>query len=334
MALVSLGDMAQTFLMRRHTTEAKASLQRHLIEVTTGQAADLTRQVRGDHSPLNGIDASLSRLQGYASVTTELGLMTQAMQTALGTIDDLAAGLAPALLNAASPGNQTLVNTTAADAHQRFATVVSTLNARIGDRSLFAGQATERPALADAESILSSLDTAIAGLGTAQDIETAIGGWFDDPAGYATLAYQGAGAMAAVAVADGEQAQARLTAMDPALRNTLKGLAMAAMLDRGVLSGAPAARADLANRAGQVLISGQTGRTQMAADLGVVEAQIAAAGIRNTTETSALGIGRAAIVSVDPYEAATRLQDTETQLETLYTLTARLSRLSLMDFLR
>jgi flagellar hook-associated protein 3 FlgL len=334
MALVSLGDMAQTFLMRRHTTEAKAALQRHLTEVSTGQAADLTAQVRGDHSALNGIDASLARLQAYASVTTEMGLIAQSMQTALGTIDDLASGIAPTLLSAASPTNPTIVNATAADAHQRFETVVGLLNARIGDRSLFAGQGTQGPAIADAETILAALEAAITGLTAVSDVETAISDWFDDPMGYAAQAYLGTAPLTPVTIAEGERSQTAITALDPDLKTTLKGLAMAAMVDRGALAGAPVARAELAMRAGQVLISGQTGRTQMAADLGVVEAQISAAATRNTAETSALNIGRAGIVSVDPYEAATRLQDTETQLETLYTLTARLSRLSLVDFLR
>ncbi len=334
MALVSLGDMAQTFLMRRQTVDTKVALQQHLTEVTTGQAADLTRQVRGDHSALNGIDASLTRLQGYASVTAEVGLMAQATQTALGTVNDLAADLAPMLLSAASPGNGTQLNATASEAGQSFATAVSTLNARIGDRSLFAGQATQGRALVDADAILSALQTAISGLVTVQDVATAVTTWFADPAGYAAVAYRGAGSLAPLDLADGEQAQVGVTAMDPAIRNTLTGFAMAALLDRGVFAGVPAARAQLADRAGQMLLSGQADRTQMAADLGVVEAQIGSASTRNMAETSALGIARLAIVSVDPYEAATRLQETQTQLETLYTLTARLSRLSLVDFLR
>jgi flagellar hook-associated protein 3 FlgL len=37
---------------------------------------------------------------------------------------------------------------------------------------------------------------------------------------------------------------------------------------------------------------------------------------------------------VDPYEAATKLEAAQSQLEALYTVTARLSRLNLVDFLR
>jgi flagellar hook-associated protein 3 FlgL len=36
----------------------------------------------------------------------------------------------------------------------------------------------------------------------------------------------------------------------------------------------------------------------------------------------------------DPYQAATELELAQTQLEAVYTLTARLSRLSLSDYLK
>jgi len=37
---------------------------------------------------------------------------------------------------------------------------------------------------------------------------------------------------------------------------------------------------------------------------------------------------------VDPYEATSALTDAQTKLEALYTVTARLARFSLVDFLR
>jgi flagellar hook-associated protein 3 FlgL len=39
------------------------------------------------------------------------------------------------------------------------------------------------------------------------------------------------------------------------------------------------------------------------------------------------------LLSVDPYETATKMQEMQTQLQTLYAITARAARLSLVDFL-
>mgnify|MGYP006193710875 CR=1 FL=1 len=55
---------------------------------------------------------------------------------------------------------------------------------------------------------------------------------------------------------------------------------------------------------------------------------------RNSAEITALELARAKIVSVDPFEAATKVKEAQTQLEMIYAVTARLSSLSLMEYLR
>jgi flagellar hook-associated protein 3 FlgL len=122
--------------------------------------------------------------------------------------------------------------------------------------------------------------------------------------------------------------------LDPAIRDTLASFAMAALLDRGMLAGNAEERARLAQRAGQELLTSEDARITLAARIGSVEAQIEAARTRNGAEETALGILRSDIGSVDPYEAATRLEAARSQLESLYLVTARVSRLSLVEFLR
>ena len=51
-------------------------------------------------------------------------------------------------------------------------------------------------------------------------------------------------------------------------------------------------------------------------------------------EATALGLARADLIAVDGYDAASRLKETETRLQTIYALTARLSELSLANYLR
>lgn len=334
MTLVSLGDMAHAFMLRRQNTAMKADIQRLATEVTTGLTTDVGKTVRGDVSPLAAIQTSLTRIDAYRAVTAEVGLTAGAMQTALATVEDLATGLAPSLLSGTNSGETALIGGVAADARQRFETAVSALNARLGDRTLFAGDRPDGPALAGADTILTALESEIAGLTTAADIATAIAAWFDAPTGFAATAYLGGAPTAPVPIAPGDSAELTLTAADPVLRDTLRGLAMAALLDRSVLPAAPAERADLARIAGETLMESQTGRALLAARVGTIEARIEAAATRNAAEASGLEIARAGLLSVDPYETATALERTQTQLETLYAITARLSRLSLVDFLR
>lgn len=334
MPMISLGDMAQSFMLRRQTTDLKSDLQRLTTEMATGQATDIGRQVGGDYSPLAGVDTSLARLQGYKASTSEAALLSSAMQTVLGTVESMASSLGPALLAASSTGTSLQINAVATEARQKLATTVALFNTDISGRSLFAGQATDGRAVLEVDALLLALDTEIIGATSALDVETRIAAWFSAPSGYASVGYLGDDALRPLNVAPGETADLGFTAADPGIRDTLKGLAMAALLDRGALAGNMQARADLARKAGESLVSSQTSRTDMAARLGTAEGQIQAAIARNSAETAALQIARTEITGVDPYETASKLEATRQQIETMYALTARLSRLSLVDFLR
>jgi flagellar hook-associated protein 3 FlgL len=67
--------------------------------------------------------------------------------------------------------------------------------------------------------------------------------------------------------------------------------------------------------------------------VGTTQAQIVSAVTRNGAEESALEIARAGIVSADPYDAASRLEELQTRIEALYLITARVSRLSLSEYI-
>lgn len=332
MAMLSVGDLAQSFLMTRQSTALKSELQRLSNEVTTGVAADAARHLGGDFGALAGIDTSLARLAGYKSVTTDLGLFAGGMQAALGLVDSLASDLGQSLLAGATTSPPSRIDALGVEAAQKLESVVSGFNALLGDRSLFAGTATATTPLPNAGALLTTLEGIVASARTADEVDTALTEWFAAPTGFA-VAYRGGPPMASVSIGPGEAVHIDITAADPAVRDTLKGIAMAALLDRGILADQPSARAAIVKRSGEILSQSQTDRSLLTARLGTFEAQIDRAAQRNSAEASALQIARSDLLSVDGYEAASRLQQTETQLETLYTLTARLSRLNLVNFL-
>ncbi len=333
MTSMSYGDLAHSYLLRRQNVTTKAEMQALQTEVVTGQSRDITAKVRGDVAPITGIDATLSRVEGYQTLAREQLLVTGAMQAALNTVHDLSSNLAEFLIGASTGVLESRVTAAGATARANLETVVSALNTRFGDRSLFSGMATSSPALADSDLILDAAETAITGALSASDIEAALTTWFDDPAGFAADAYQGGDPLAPVNVAVGETAAMNITALDPAIKATLKGLVMAALLDRGVMSGQPQVRQDMANRAGLSLLQTNTDRAYLTGRLGAVEAQIESAAARNSAESTSLKIVRNEITTVDGYDVASKLQDTQSQLEKIYTLTARMTRLSLMDYL-
>jgi flagellar hook-associated protein 3 FlgL len=334
MSRTSLGDLTHSFVLRRQATDLKAAAQRLSSEVTTGRVADTAHAVAGDLVPLSGIETSLTRLQAYRSATTEAGLFASGMQEALGVLDRLSGDLATSLVTASNSGHGAIIAAAGADAAERFDAAISTLNTRLGDRSLFSGMATSQPALAPSGTILAALDAQIAGAATAGDAAAAVAAWFAAPSGFAATAYLGAGPMSPLPVSPEDEVRLEVTAMDPTILRTIEGLALAALIDRPSAPASNTERTALARLAGERLISGQTDRAGLAARVGTAEARIDAAVQRNDTEKSALEIVRAGILAVDPYAAASELEAVQTQIETLHAITARLARLSLVDFLR
>lgn len=333
MTILSIGDLSQSFMLRRQTGHLKTDLQTLAQEMTTGLVADATRATKGDFAQLNAMAGSIARLASFATATNEASLYASAMQSALGAVSDLANGLNNSLFLTPSLSQPATIDMIGSDAEGKFRTAISMLNTRLGDRALFAGVATDRNPLAGADTILSALDTAIAGAISTGDVKAVLDDWFANPAGFLAIAYQGGAPLSPLPIGNGETADLGITAADEGLRDTLKGLAMATMLNRGALSGQPEARAALAEQAGATLLSAQPKLINTAATLGLAENRISTTAIRNASERSALELARNAIISADPYETATRLQDAQNQLETLFAVTARLSRLSLTDYL-
>lgn len=334
MAMISLGDLSQSFILRRHNADLKAAVTRLSTEVTTGQVSDAGKHLSGDLSGLTGIDSALARLGAYSRAASDAAFFSGAMQNALSAVQDITSDLVPTLLSVTSAGNTQSVLTVAREAQQAFEAAVGLYNTRLGDRALFSGDETATTPLPPADQLFQQMETAIAGALTVQDMETALDTWFAAPTGFLAAGYQGGGALAALPVGPGQTAQIDITAADPAIRETLKGLGMVALLARGLFTGSPAEQAAVVLRSGEVLAAGQNSRALLAGRLGTAEGQIEGARVRNENERSALQIARTGLLSVDPFDAAANLQEKQGQLEMLYTLTARLSRLNLVDFLR
>jgi len=85
--------------------------------------------------------------------------------------------------------------------------------------------------------------------------------------------------------------------------------------------------------AARVAGEGVQGITSLQSKLGVAQNRIASADDRMTRLSAVLSDQLGALEGVDPFEAASRVTELTTQLETAYALTARLERLNLLNYL-
>ncbi|NBZ88381.1 flagellin [Stagnihabitans tardus] len=335
MTYYTMGDLAQYRMLSGQGARLRAQMNELSVEATTGLVADRTERLRGNYVQVAGIESRLNQIAAYRTVTSEQLILTAGMQTALSTVGDQTKGLSAALLAGVSSQSELRIEALSNQANATLSSTLSALNARIGERALFAGTTTNSATFGSAEDLMSALETAVTASGavSAVDVQAAVDDFFDDPAGFEAVMYKGSEATGPLPIGPEETAQIDVTGMDPAIVGMLKGIAMAGLLSRGVLAGSTLARSDLMKKAGESLAGTQELLAGLSAHLGTTEAAMQNAATRNDAEKNALETARLNLLSVDQYEVASKYQETQGQLQELYTLTSRASRLSLVDFL-
>lgn len=332
MTTVSIGDMAQMFLLRRYNTTTSRELGDLTADLSRGTVADPGRHLGGQISALAAVESALSHTTARAAAADLGATRATAMQASFGRFNSAAGSNAVALLRATQSAEPSGLATVARAARAAFEDAVAALNTRTADQSLFAGTATDRAPLPDAAALLAAAKAAIGPSALPADAATAIDAWLADPNGFRAQVYRGTSDTSPVALGPEESAALDVTAADPALRGSLKGLILGALMSDPDYASQNNQTA-LARLAGDSLIASANDRTILSARIGVSEERLSVAQSRHAAELLVLQQGRSNLIGVDSYETTTRLRATEARLEMIYTLTSRLSRLSLADYM-
>lgn len=334
MSNLGLGDRAQLFSLTRHNAALRERMATLTHEVSTEQAADPVAHLRGDTAPLADLNRRLALAGdwGRAAVETEtrLGLM----QDVLGAAEESRVGLVTDLISATTGGTASAHSLVAARAAGVFADVATALNGRAGQASLFSGTATDEPAMSPPGIMMAAIRMAAAGATSAAGVTAALDAWFGPGGGFETTGYLGATTDLTRPVDDGTTIALAARADDPALRGLLKAASAAALAADPVLALPEEEAKVLLASSRDALLSVAAPLTDLRAGLGAAQARVDEAQARHAARASAYAILRVEMIVVDPYETTTALEAVRLQLETHYTLTQRLSQLSLVGFLR
>lgn len=335
MTFTSVGDRSLQFNTMRATTQIKTRLSILTEEMGSGLAHDLTGHLRGDTARLADVDHRLNLITGFSSTATEAGQTLTAMQTTLQGVESTRSQLAAQLVALPSSAMPNHISNAIGSGRGAFDNIIRAMNTTLGNRSLFAGAATDTIPLAEPDAMIASLSAAVAGSVTANDVQTAINTWFDSPTGgFATMGYLGDTGPALTRRIDTDTSvQLDGRADDPAIKALLKAAATAAMAGDSGLTLTDTVKSDLLRGAGLALLSAAQPLVNIQARLGIAEQTVEETTVRHSAQKTAYGIMRNDLVSADPYDTAAELQQVQKQLETHYTLTARLSRLSLVEYI-
>lgn len=336
MTFTTFGDLAQFQLLRRDGAQLRADMSRLTSELSSGRTADLGRAVGGDFSTLADITRSLRLNASFSASVTEAAIAADGRQAALGRVASEIEGFAPQLLSITGAGSLSNLQTNLDGATERFEQAVNALNTRLAGRSLFSADDPKASPLISGDAILTELRTLVTGTPDAATAEADVRAWFTDVGGgYETLAWQGgAGNAPQVLLSEGQSAATGVTALDPAIRETLIGMSLAALASEGATGLPEPEFRTLVEASANQMLRSQDALIDLRARLGGEEARIEEARVASEATRTSLQIEYGKITEADPYRSATDLETVSTRLESLYILTSRLSRLSLTEYIR
>ncbi|MGB5865952.1 MAG: flagellin [Sulfitobacter sp.] len=331
---ISSGDLAQSFSMQTRNTALKQDIQRLTEELSSGRIADVRQAVGGNTAYVNDLERSLTKLDGYGLATVEAGQLADGMQTALSRIGTLNIDFRSTLLSSSNSGLDLDAQNVLSEARNALDGVIGALNTSIAGRMIFAGTATETRPVASSETLRTSLSAAVAGAGSVDDILAAAQNWFDDPAGYGTIGYLGSNtALSPITLSDTETTQIDVRGDNPKVQDMLRHLAIISLAGDPALGLSQVQQKELIQKTTGGVFAAVDAMTSLQAEVGLSEHRIEAASVRQSAERSSLEIARSNLLSSDPFQTATELEQVQFQLQSLYAITSRMSQLSLVNFL-
>lgn len=326
-----------TLLQYSRLTNAAADLKSRAeqarTEMVTGRIADLKAELGGKVGDVHLLSKAISDVTARQDAATRALGRAQASQTALTLSEEGIVTMGADILSAVGQNHEPSINIAGTKAKLQLDAAISAFNTRYEGRSLFSGDAADLPALADAETLLTDIRAIFTGAADNAQLQTDLDFYFNDPAGgFETTIYTGGtGDAARTEIADGELVDYSAKADEQAVRDLLRHLATVVVADEqtGFVD-----RNEALSTAAGGLIQASSDIIAVRARIGASEERIAAAQTRLETEETAYSLTYNEHTARDPYEAATRMQQIESQLEASYIVTSRISLLSLANYLR
>ncbi|MGY6706003.1 hypothetical protein [Roseinatronobacter sp.] len=331
---LALGDMARSQAMRHNSATLKRQLTSLQQELISGHVNDKLRRTGGEPALLSGLQRSMTLAQTNQANASVIVAFLDAQQEALGRVSSIAQEKAAYLIRPELFATDDRLPGAIDRVDNALRDITTLLNSKIAGKSIFAGSESDRAALRDVDSIISSIVSTIPAGADYQIIDQIVTDWFEPGGQFEVEHYLGGAEKGApVALGDGYNLRLELTASDPAIRGILAELTKGAVLKQGLLAGEPDQQRQLLKNIGAGLLSAASAFQFTQENLGLKQAyaEEARADAEATNISSQMALNT--LLGVDEYDVASRMNDAMAQLDKIYLMTARLSRLSLSEYL-
>lgn len=327
----ALPDLISSGLMSRYVVDTQNALNDAAQEAITGRRIDVADATRGQiGNPLRA-----QRLLDQASssgvrLSLGAGRLAQASES-LEAVRLTVVPLSVSTLQAARASERSGVETSAESARSLLDATVSSLNTRFDNRYVFGGDDAASAPLTPADDLLALVGADVSAATTQADKLAAVDAFFAPGGGFESSVYRGGIDDAApLTLPDSSVVPATIRADADGVRDLLKGLVLVSLSET---FGIDDARAWMEQGA-TLIKDSESFLIEAEAAIGNGINRIEAAQERELRSVRLAEEALYRMVGRDQFEAASRVQALEGQLEAIYALVGRLGRLSLVNFLR
>lgn len=329
-----LSTLVTTRNMQSLVTKLNREYLTSSMESVSGRVANLAEAMRGDVGKIHLIEKAIADNKSWTEAMELTRNDFAVAQNTLEVTRERASDMAADIEAAVGLENETSLDAIASSAAEDLQLLVDSLNSAFSGRQLFSGAKTDTPPISSADQIVTDVKAIVAGGADAAAIEAALDTYFNDPAGvFQTTIYQGSTADAPDRqVSANQRVGMEVKATDKAIRDTIRGLALMTVAD-DVISDDEMLKQVRLNAADSLNI-GSYGIVELQSKMGAAESRLNALTATTEAKTFTLEETLTNLLGVDQYEAASRMTELETQLQTAYLATSKLSSLTLVNYLR
>ena len=311
-------------------------------EATTGFLADPVKSLGSQIGLDQTLQAQSATLSNFQSTNAIAQSSLTAAQNVLTSISSDAQNFANALITAESSGNVVTLQT---QAKAILSSLASDLNTSVGGSYIFGGinnsappisnnsQAAQDATNAAFQDLLGTTGSTVNSL-SESDMQTFLSGTFANlftGSNWSANWSQASDTPMSTLISPNQTVTTSASANDPAFQQLVSAYVSISDLSLNGLNSSTQ-QTVLKNAQSSIGLALQ-GITNIQSSLGVSQSQITNANSLMQTQATLMNNTVSQIAGVDPAQAATNLSNLTTQLETAYSLTNRLSKLSLVNYL-
>jgi flagellar hook-associated protein 3 FlgL len=346
-------DGVATLVMNNMLREAIKRSQQNLadaqLEFSTGRHADVGLTLGAGTGRDLMWRAQLSELQSLSDGNNLAATRLDLTQQALSQMRDVASTFMATITGARGAADGQATAKAAADAALKSLT--SLLNTSYGGQYIFSGTASDQKPMADYPgsppgaaktavdaAFLASFGMTQSSAGVAAITPAAMQSFLDAgfdalfaPAPWGITWSQASDTAVTTRIDTGQRIDSGVTANADAFRQLAQAFTMVLDLGEGQLN--QTSFATIVDQAARLTGQGILGIGNVQSQLGISQNRISTATEHMTLRINAITSDLTNVEGVDKYEAATRANSLQTQLEASYALTGRIARLSILNYI-